>query len=200
MVRLVKWAASVLLLAGASVALLLFNSRDLLYEAQEIALYWRFHRYDSLIRAVSERRGMDPWLVKAIVWRESRFYPRKVGGNGERGLMQVTEIAARDWVQAEKVQTFVPTDLFDPKTNLDVGTWYLKRALDRWGGKDDPLPFALAEYNAGRSRVNRWVEDTNMGHRATADDLRDTISFPGTRKYVTTILDRYRFYKRRGRM
>ena len=117
------------------------------------------------------KHGVDPLLIKAIVWRESAFQTEKVGTSGERGLMQVGEAAARDWAKAQKIETFVPTDLFDPKTNLDAGAWYFKKALDRWKQKADPVPFALAEYNAGHGRVERWIADTGRGDEATAADL-----------------------------
>lgn len=201
--RVLRRLVIVLVLAAlAAVGLIVFNSGDPAYELQEVILFNRYHRYDTLIRDVAKKHELDPMLVKAVVWRESRFQPGKVGGHGERGLMQVTEVAAADWVAAEKIETFVPTDLFDPRTNLEVGTWYLQRARHRWKKQDEmnPEAFALAEYNAGRSRVNQWVDDTNLGKRATADDLRDNISFPGTRNYVRTILDRYEFYKTRGKM
>ena len=55
------------------------------------------------IRDAARLRGIDPMVVKAVVWRESRFQPGKVGLDGERGLMQITEAAAREWVKNEKV-------------------------------------------------------------------------------------------------
>ena len=99
-----------------------------------------------------------------------------------------------------KIETFVPTDLFDAKTNLDVGAWYFKKALDRWKGKANPIPFALAEYNAGRSRVDRWVTATGLGEVAEAADLLKAMDFPSTRRYIDDITARYRFYKERGRL
>jgi len=184
----------------AVIIVLLFDSPDPTYRAHELLRWNRFHRYDSLIREVAQLRGIDPMLIKAVVWRESKFQSRMSGTSGEGGVMQVTEIAAEDWIRGEKVAHFEPDDLFDAKTNMLVGTWYLARALNRWKGKDTAEPFALAEYNAGRSRVNRWVDDTNLGHRATADDLRESIDFPGTREYVRTILDRYEYYRKIGRL
>ena len=96
-------------------------------------------------------------LVKAVVWRESRFDPQKLGGAGERGLMQVSEIAARDWAQEHRIENFRVEELFDPKTNLEAGTWYLRRAMLHWQEVRDPTPFALAVYNAGASRAQRWA-------------------------------------------
>jgi soluble lytic murein transglycosylase len=168
------------------------------YQLQEILFRDRFRRYDALIAAASARYGVAPELIKAVIWRESRFQPHMVGQHGERGLMQITEGAAADWVKAEKIETFVPTDLFDPKVNIEAGTWYLNRALSHWGAKDDPVPFALAEYNAGRTRVRRWVADSGQGPEADADDLRTAMDFPLTKAYVAAIAERSAFYERRG--
>lgn len=188
------------LAAAVAVGLVLERSPDWLYTVQEWLNYSRFRRFDGTIESAARKYGVDAMLIKAIIWRESSFHPEMVGKDGERGLMQVTVAAANDWAKAKRIETFVPTDLFDPHTNIEVGAWYLKQALQRWSSKDDPLPFALAEYNAGRRRVDRWIEDTNMGGQATADDLRGSIGFPSTRNYVDAILARYRFYKARGRM
>lgn len=168
------------------------------YTLKEAASLGRYARYDDLIKQAAARYDVQPELIKAIVWRESRFQPQKVGSEGERGLMQVTEDAAADWAQAEKIATFTPTDLFDPKVNLDAGTWYLKRALTQWAGKDDPVPFALAEFNAGRTRVRRWVNDSKSKETAGAAEFQQTMDFPGTKTYVAGIMSRAQYYKLHG--
>jgi soluble lytic murein transglycosylase len=178
-------------------SIVLWLSPDPLYHAQEFVGNSRYRAYDRLIRQVSTKHGLDPLLIKAIVWRESAFHPEKVGTSGERGLMQVTERAAADWARAEKIETFVPTDLFDARTNLEVGVWYFSKAWERWKEKDDPIPFALAEYNAGRSRVDRWIVSTNMGDKATAEDLLAVIDFPTTQRYIQEITARYHYYQDR---
>jgi len=190
-----------LMIVAALVAtgILLYRSPDPLYTAQETLNFSRYHSYDALIEAIARKHAVDPLLVKAVVWRESSFDTKKIGKDGERGLMQVMPAAANDWVKAKKIETFVPTDLFDPKTNLDAGTWYLKQALQRYASKDDPLTFALTEYNAGRSRVDRWIADSNMGSHTTASDLRSAMKIESTRRYVDTIIARYKFYKERER-
>ena len=176
------------------------TSPDPLYSFQELVSYSRYHRYDALIRQAGKKYGVDPMLIKAVIWRESTFRADKVGKDGERGLMQVMAPAAGDWARENKRPTFVPDDLFSPQVNIEAGAWYLKKGLLRYAAKDDPVTFALAEYNAGKSRVDKWVDDTNQGSSATAGDLRDSISFPGTRGYVDAILDRYHFYQRQGHL
>ena len=188
------------LAALTAAGILLWLSPDPTYLVHEWLALGRYHRFDNEIREVATRFDLDPALIKAIVWRESTFLPDKVGASGERGLMQVGEAAAKDWATAEKLETFVPTDLFDARNNLEAGTWYLRRALNRWKGKDRPLAFALAEYNAGRTRVDRWIAATNMGDQATADDLLGAIDYPSTRRYVEEVTRRMDFYRNRGRL
>jgi len=190
---------ALLILLGAVAAVIFWNAaEDPDYQVQEIVFAERFGRYDGLIVEASRRYSVPPELIKAVIWRESRFHPDKTGQHGERGLMQITEGAASDWARVEKVESFAPTDLFDPKVNIVAGTWYLKKALDHWAAKDDPVPFALAEYNAGRTRVKRWVNDSGRGATAGADDLQTAMDFPATKSYIAAITARQDFYKRRS--
>ena len=186
---------AVALAALVAAGVVLGTSPDPTYQLQSWLAGSRYSRYDALIGDLARKRGVDPLLIKAIAWRESAFQTEKVGTSGERGLMQVGEAAARDWAQAMKIETFAPTDLFDPKTNVDAGSWYFKKALDRWKQKADPLPFALAEYNAGHGRVERWIADSGRGDETTAADLLAAIDFPSTRKYIEDITARYHFYQ-----
>jgi soluble lytic murein transglycosylase len=201
MVRFLKRLVFALILAAlAAAGWVLWSSADPAYTFHSWLAGSRFARYDPIIGDLAKKHGVDPLLIKAIVWRESSFHPDKIGTVGERGLMQVGEAAAKDWALAEKIETFIPTDLFDPKTNVEVGTWYFKQALERWKRMDDPVPFALAEYNAGRSRVDRWIIATGRGDQATARDLVQAIDFPTTRRYVEDIVARYRFYQTLGQV
>jgi soluble lytic murein transglycosylase len=183
---------ALVLALGAGIFLLV--EKDPAYRVWEIASFGQYNAYDEEITMVAARQGVDPLLVKAVIWQESRFQPDKNGAHGERGLMQVTEPAAQDWVNAEGIETFVPEDLFDPKTNIEVGTWYLGRALRHWSGQEDPLPFALGEYNAGRSRVNRW----SGGKMISAEELRRAMDIASTRAYVAAVRQRYEYYRHRG--
>ncbi len=193
-----KFLAVLLLVLAVSGGGVLYFSKDPIYTAAEWMSLGRFHRYDAMIADVARKYGVDPLLVKAVVWRESEFHPDKRGTSGERGLMQVSEAASADWARANKVETFAPASLFAPRMNLEIGTWYLKQALQHWASKDDPVPFALAEYNAGKKRVDRWIGESKMGPDANADDLRTSIDFPKTRAYVETIVKRRAYYERQG--
>jgi soluble lytic murein transglycosylase len=188
-----------MLALAAGFAYLAVRSGDTIYTFYEWMSPARFHKYDRLIRAVAAEHHLDPMLVKAIVWRESRFDPRKHGSHGERGLMQVSEKAASEWASENKITNFQVDQLFDSKTNLEAGTWYLHRAFERWAAQSDPIPFALAEYNAGASRVERWSGGSGATDISVKQFLQN-IDFPGTRKYVVSIIERYQFYQRRVQM
>jgi soluble lytic murein transglycosylase len=196
---LFKLAVCTLLALAACLGYLAVRSGDPLYSVYEWISPARFQQYDRLIRAAAAQQRLDPMLVKALIWRESWFEKQKHGNRGERGLMQVSDRAANEWARENKIDNFRVEELFDPQTNLQAGTWYLRRAFDHWQAQPDPLLFALAEYNAGASRVQRWVGGNEAIPVSRREFLR-RIDFPATRKYVEQIIARYNFYKRRGRM
>jgi soluble lytic murein transglycosylase len=196
---LFKFVLCILLAVAAGFAYLAVQSGDPVYTFYEWMSPARFHQYDRLIRSVAIEHHLDPMLVKAVVWRESRFDPKKYGGAGERGLMQVSEKAANEWARENKIADFRVEQLFDPKTNLEAGAWYLRRAFEHWETQSDPMAFALAEYNAGASRAQRWSGGNGVATIPPRTFLQ-SINFPGTRKYVESIIARYEFYQRRGRM
>lgn len=151
------------------------------------------HRYDPLIRAVAAPHGVDPALVKAVVWRESRFHAHARGAAGELGLMQVSDAAAQEWAESVGVYPLPETHLLDPRTNLLAGTWYLAKLLQRYARTDAPEVFALADYNAGRGHVLKWARDAATTNSAA---FRDAIGFPSTRAYVEHVLAHRERYRR----
>ena len=140
-------AVGILGLAG--VVAFVVSGPDPEYRFKERLHSRRYHAQEGRIQAAAARHGLDPHLVRALVWRESRFRPDKQGAHGERGLMQVGEAAARDWQEGTRVPILQPSDLFDPHTNLEVGCWYLARGMRRWADHPAREALALAEYNAG---------------------------------------------------
>lgn len=149
-------------------------------------------RYDRMIVRVADRYGVDPALVKAVVWRESKFNPKVRGRAGEIGLMQIRSLAAQEWAQDELKRRTFDGNLFEPETNLQVGTWYLGKLLKRYARTDHSVPYALADYNAGRSNLLRW----NKGRAQTNSALFVAqIGFPTTKEYVRTVLERFAKYQ-----
>ena len=150
---------------------------------------------DGVIRAAATQYDMDPALVKAMVWRESRFNPKAQGAAGELGLMQIREAAASEWAKAEGIANFHHSHLLNAKSNVLAGVWYLKKLVGRYQHTDDPIVYGLADYNAGRSRVLEW----NNGDAKTNSTLFvEQIGYPTTKAYVRMVKlrrEKYRNFK-----
>lgn len=160
--------------------------------------YLREHSCDRAIQIAATQYEVSPYLVKAVVWRESKFRRTTVGGAGEIGLMQVTLPAAKEWAEAHHRPAPTKSELFKVPVNLEAGTWYLGRALGRYRDCDDPVPFALAEYNAGRSNVLRWMAKTDSPRHA--DAFIAQIGFASTHRYVRDVMAIEHKLRQRGRL
>ncbi|HKQ37026.1 MAG TPA: lytic transglycosylase domain-containing protein [Verrucomicrobiae bacterium] len=159
----------------------------------EIFRTYRENSHDAAILAAAQKYGVDPTLIKAVVWRESRFNPRARGAAREIGLMQIQEAAAGEWARAEGLPYFSHEHLYDPAKNLLAGTWYLRKLMRRYPRADDPVVFALADYNAGRTHVLRW----NKGAAATnSAQFLKQMDYPGTRAYIAAIQKRHEYYRK----
>ena len=147
--------------------------------------------YDKIILEAAQRNQVDPRLLKAVIWRESRFDPMTEGKAGEVGLMQIMpDLAVVDWAKAKGKDVPFRAALFDPELNIEIGSWYLGRAIRRWNKYRDCYVLALCEYNAGLTRANKWKP-------ADPDaDVRKRITISSTRSYVNDIMDRYEKYKK----
>lgn len=161
--------------------------------------WWREHmrerEYETQIVAAAKKYRIDPLLVKAVIWQESRFDRNAKGEAGEIGLMQVMELTGEEWAEAERLRSFSKSYLWNPSENIQAGAWYLSKCLRRYTNTDNPIPYALADYNAGRTHVLRW----NKGQASTnSTAFLAQMDYPGTRKYALNIMERYNYYQRRA--
>lgn len=98
--------------------------------------------FDPIIEIAAAKHEVDARIVKAVIKVESAFQPRARSPKGAMGLMQLMPKTARQY------QARHP---YDPASNIEAGTRYLKRLLDEF-----ELPLALAAYNAGEGAVRRF--------------------------------------------
>ena len=154
--------------------------------------HWRLERsQDRVIYGAAKRYGVEASLVKAIVWRESRFNEKAHGRAEEIGLMQLREEAAEEWADAEHIGSFVHEHCYDPRTNLLAGTWYVGKLLKRYRSADNAVPYALADYNAGRGNVLKWISGAGATNSSV---FIEQIGFPMTRDYVTSVMRKHEQY------
>jgi soluble lytic murein transglycosylase len=168
-------------------AILLIGLHPLKHAVQEITLPLR---HEDIIRQQAHKKGLDPALVAAVIYQESKFSDR-TSVAGARGLMQITPDTARFIAKQSGGIRFVQADLATPQINIAYGTWYLRWLMDRYDGRQ---ALALAAYNAGFGHVDRWVAAAGG---PDAFDPNADIPFPETRNYVQQVLERRRDYARR---
>jgi peptidoglycan lytic transglycosylase len=138
-------------------------------------------RHDDVIRQQSRDKGVDPALIAAIIYEESKFRDQ-TSRAGARGLMQITPKTAAFIARKSGGTEFEQRDLATAQINIAYGSFYLRYLLDRYGGSEE---LAVAAYNAGHGNVDRWVR--RAGGPGAFDSVRD-IPFPETREYVEGVL------------
>ena len=137
--------------------------------------------YWPLLQKYAEQRGLDSYVVAALVAQESNFDPAVVSPANAWGLMQVLPSTGRNLARKLGVHPFSTKRLTEAEVNVRLGTQFFADSIRRFGG----VHFALAAYNAGDSRVASWQrERPDMPQ----DEFIDDIPFPETQNYVKRIL------------
>ncbi|MGI8512798.1 MAG: lytic transglycosylase domain-containing protein [Solirubrobacteraceae bacterium] len=147
-------------------------------------------RHDDIIRQQARDKSLDPALIAAVIYEESKFRDQ-TSHAGARGLMQITPATARFIARDSGGTAFTTRDLATPQVNISYGAYYLRYLMRRYGN-DETL--VVAAYNAGETNVDQWVRAA--GGPDGFDAVRD-VPFPETRHYVGDVLDRKGDYKRR---
>jgi soluble lytic murein transglycosylase len=145
-------------------------------------------RHEDIIRQQAREKHLDPALVAAIIYTESRFRDQ-TSHAGAKGLMQLTPDTARFVERLSGGSTFEVSDLSTPQVNIAYGTYYLRYLLDRYG---DNEALALAAYNGGEGNVDRWVDAARQEGKALSIDA---IPFGETRAYVRSVQSAARQYR-----
>ena len=135
-------------------------------------------RFEPVIERQARAHSVDPALVKAVIAVESAFDPAAVSSKGALGLMQIVPDTAQRYGLADDAQRTITQKLFDPTTNVRIGTRYLRDLFELF---DDELPLVLAAYNAGEGAVARYN--------------RSVPPYPETEEYVKLVQQFYEFYR-----
>ena len=171
-----------LVLAGSAFALTRLSLDDAVLELT-LPL-----RHDDVIRQQADAKDLDPALIAAVIYQESKFRDQ-TSPAGAKGLMQITPDTARFIARKSGGTAFELRDLGTPQINIAYGSWYLRHLLDRF---DQNVPAATAAYNAGAEHAARWVREAGG---LDEFDHRTDIPFPETREYVKGVLEKQREYR-----
>lgn len=146
-------------------------------------------QHEDIIRQQAAEKHLDPALIAAVIYAESKFDAR-TSRAGAEGLMQLLPQTAEYLAGQSGATTFTVADLSTPQVNIAYGSYYLRFLIDHYRGQVMP---AIAAYNAGATNVDRWLAEAQAdGHAFTIDD----IPFPETRAYVERVMRAQGDYRR----
>jgi soluble lytic murein transglycosylase len=136
--------------------------------------------YGNIVAGHAGNYDLDPALLAAVIYRESKFDAGARSSSGAIGLMQLLPSTAKGIALNTGGTRFRVGDLYDPEINVRYGAFYLRRLLEKYG----TVELALAAYNAGQANVDRWLEQSGE------------IEFAETRAYVKGVLEARDVYAR----
>jgi soluble lytic murein transglycosylase len=166
-------AAAIVVLALAGAAVWVIRTSPPWFERLRYPLH-----YTALVRERARAEGIDPALLAAVIYQESKFSAHARSRSGAIGLMQLTPSTAEGIAMRTGGTAFRVSDLTDPAINIRYGSWYLHDLFAKYGS----LRLVLAAYNAGQGNVDRW-RAAGLG-----------IQFPETRAYVSRVEHLQRVY------
>ena len=136
--------------------------------------------YAEYVRVHAHEHGLDPALVAAVIFQESKFRSDAESSSGAIGLMQITPSTAQGIAIRTHGNAFHTSDLYNPEINIRYGAWYLRNLFQKYGSEK----LVLAAYNAGQGNVDKW--------RA----LGEPIQFAETRAYVVRVEQLKKIYRK----
>jgi soluble lytic murein transglycosylase len=163
----------VLVVALAGFAVYVLETEPRWYERMRYPL-----RYEEIVRGHAENYRLEPQLLAAVIYQESKFDPEARSSSGAVGLMQLLPETGQGIADRTGGDSWRPEDLLTPELNVRYGSWYLRHLLNKY--EDESL--ALAAYNAGQTNVDEWRRN-GLG-----------IQFAETRHYVERVQELKRMY------
>jgi len=142
----------------------------------------------SVIREQAGEKHLDPALIAAVIYAETKFNPRPSPAGAE-GLMQILPGTAYFIAHLSGGSSFTASDLATPRINVAYGSYYLRYLLNHYNGNE---MLAVAAYNGGLANVDSWVAQANAAGRSLTVEA---IPFPETRAYVQRVLEAQREYR-----
>jgi soluble lytic murein transglycosylase len=137
-------------------------------------------RYEQIVRGHARNYSLDPALLAAVIYQESKFEADARSKSGAIGLMQLLPDTAKGIAIHTGGTQFRVSDLYDPEINVRYGAWYLRHLIEKYDNEQT----ALAAYNAGQNNVDRWRRDGRG------------IQFSETRAYVDRVEELKEIYRR----
>lgn len=144
--------------------------------------------FDAEVHQYAQKWGLTPASIWAIIKKESAFESQIMSYANAYGLMQIIPPTASRLTESLGMELEDVRQLYDPNLNILLGSYYLSNLMERYDGN---LYQALAAYNAGEHRVDRWRKTIDV---SDDDFFMENIEFEQTRTYVRRVMEFYWTY------
>ena len=183
MKRFFLWFAAFMAVIGLAAAYGLSQEPDWYVRAR-----YPLH-FEQIVRVHADNYDLDPAMVAAVIYAESKFDPATRSSAGAVGLMQLLPETAQGIADRTGGAHYTEADLADPDINVRYGCWYLRHLRAKYRDTGDATRLALAAYNAGQANVDQWIKETPKGEPVV-------IPFPETRAYIDRVMHLRDLYRR----
>ncbi len=166
-----------------------YDTRPLSALPQEVWKMLYPLRHDTEIGAAAARYGVDPDLVRAIIRQESAFDEDARSSANARGLMQVLPSTGKSLARQAGIRRYTVRNLYRPDVNIALGTRFLAGLLNEY---EHRVEVALAAYNAGTDRAERWLSEFGITDPA---EFVERVPFAETRDYIKQVVTNAAYYR-----
>lgn len=173
------------LLTVIIIAIFLIMAIDTIRDQMMKKLYKK--DYSEYVSKYAEEYGVEENLIYAIIKAESNFNPNAVSTQKAKGLMQLIDSTAKEVASKNEIE-LTDESIFDPETNINLGTKYIAILLEKY----ECIEVALAAYNAGSGNVDKWIANGTI--KADGSDI-ENIPYKETNTYVRKIMRDYKIYE-----
>lgn len=147
-------------------------------------------KYMDIVEQACSIYNVDPNLVYAIIKQESRFNKEAVSKSGAKGLMQLMDATAQDMASTIDSIDENNYDIYDPYTNIFIGTKYISYLINHFDGN---YYLAVIAYNAGMGKIEEWL-DKPYNEYTNYSEIYECIEYVETRNYITSVITYYDYY------
>ncbi len=169
---LIIWSIILILITGA-----ILNIKEVLKFLYPI-------QYEEYVYDYAKEYNIDPYLIFAIIKTESKFFPYAKSNKNAKGLMQIGDSTA-NWAMEEL--NIKNNNVFDPKTNIKIGCWYISKLFCQF----EDMDLVIAAYNGGSGNVDKWLKDDRYSYNGI--NLTH-IPFKETKQYVDKVKKSHKIY------
>lgn len=160
----------------------------IIFNLDHIGRFFYPFSYRDLIERNAKKYNLDSCFLAAVIKTESNFNVHALSDQGAMGLMQIMPETGK-WAAGQiGLKGYSADKLYNPETNILIGSWYLSCLNEEFGGN---TVLVLAAYNGGSGNVKKWLQSKKLTGSEADISL---LSYPETRHFIRKVIRNYKIY------